>query len=64
MATASRRIQLRIGEIVVAIRAVSRDAGAYQLRINDRTVLARAEPDGISVDGACIARTSCGAAMH
>jgi 3-methylcrotonyl-CoA carboxylase alpha subunit len=45
-------IPLRAGETVLSVRAVRRGVGEYQLRFNERTVIARAEADGISVDGA------------
>jgi 3-methylcrotonyl-CoA carboxylase alpha subunit len=45
-------ILLRTGDTSVAIRAAARGDGAYQVWLDERSVTARAEMDGVSIDGA------------
>ncbi len=46
-----QEILLRAGEAMIAVRAVSRGAGEFQLQAGELGVVARTEPNGISVDG-------------
>jgi 3-methylcrotonyl-CoA carboxylase alpha subunit len=46
-----QEILLRAGEMVVAVRAAWLGDDAYRLLLGDRSVIARSEADGISIDG-------------
>jgi 3-methylcrotonyl-CoA carboxylase alpha subunit len=46
-----REIQLNAGEAVIPIRAVSLGDGVYRLQSDNRTLIARAEADTVTVDG-------------
>jgi 3-methylcrotonyl-CoA carboxylase alpha subunit len=45
-----QEILLRAANAVIGVRAVWLEGGAYRLRFGDRSVVVRAEADGISVD--------------
>jgi 3-methylcrotonyl-CoA carboxylase alpha subunit len=47
-----QEVLLRAGETTVAIRAMTPGAGEYRLAFDGRSMIARSEADGISIDGA------------